>query len=78
MPMQDKPYVLVFVATVPADVDKPDTQNHRATEVAQDSSHRRIRQQTFSQNPEKPWEILLDYLYSSVYFNREGANRITQ
>ena len=40
------------------------------------SSRRPPHQQTFSQNPEKSMEIPLDYLYSSVYFNRGGANRI--
>jgi len=50
MTTQDKPYVLMFVATVPAIADMPDTQNHRAIEVAQSSSHRRPHRETFSQN----------------------------
>ena len=74
--MRDRPNARVFASRVPDVAGKPDTQNHGATAVAQDSSHRPTHQQTFSQNPEKSKEIPLDYLYSSVHFNRGGANRI--
>jgi hypothetical protein len=53
--------------------DKQDTQIHWVSEGVPDRRHRRIRRQTFSQNPGKAKESQKVYSIPHVKFNTGGT-----